>query len=73
VIGTDNISVAGASQGVPLAAAVGVVGAANVLSPDATNSAVQDVARSVAQSTTQAFTKPSLPSIISVEIMGIGN
>ena len=72
VIGADNISVSGASQGVPAAAAAGVSGASAGLSPDATNSATQDVARSVAQAVSQPIIKPSLPSLISVEVLGIG-
>lgn len=72
VIGADNISVSGASQGVPAAAAAGVSGASAGLSPDATNSATQDVARSVAQAASQPIIKPSLPSLISVEVLGIG-
>ena len=72
VLGAENISVSGTSQGVPAAAASSITGASAGLSPDATSSAVQDVARSVAQAASQPMVKPSLPSLISVEVLGIG-
>lgn len=73
VLNASNIQVQGTSSGVPIAAATGVVGAGAGLSPDSVNAAVAQVAQSVAQSANQPFVKPSLPSIISVDIIGIGN
>lgn len=72
VLNAANIQVSGSSSGVPVAAtgAVGPVGAG--LSSDSVNAAVAQVAQAVAQSANQTFVKPSLPSIISVDIIGIG-
>ena len=72
VLNAANIQVQGASSGVPIAATanLAVVGAG--LSPDAVNSATAAVAQSVAQSASQSFIKPVLPSIINVEVIGIG-
>lgn len=72
VLNAANISVAGTSSGVPVAAtgAVGPVGAG--LSSDSVNAAVTQVAQAVAQSANQPFVKPSLPSIISVDVISIG-
>ena len=72
VLNAANIQVQGTSSGVPIAATanLAVVGAG--LSPDAVNSATAAVAQSVAQSASQSFIKPVLPSIINVEVIGIG-
>ena len=72
VLNAANIQVQGTSSGVPIAATtnLAVVGAG--LSPDAVNSATAAVAQSVAQSSSQSFVKPVLPSIINVEVISIG-
>jgi hypothetical protein len=61
------------ASGVPIAATSAIAGVGAGLSPDAVNSATQSVANSVAQSANNSFVKPTLPSIISVDVIGIGN
>ena len=73
VLNATNIQVQGASSGVPATASAGVVGAGAGLSPDSVNSAAAAVAQSVAQAANQTFTKPSLPSIISVDVISTYN
>ncbi|HYN55329.1 MAG TPA: filamentous hemagglutinin family protein [Methylotenera sp.] len=73
VLNAANIQVQGASSGVPTTASAGVVGASAGLSPDSVNAAAAAVAQSVAQAASQSFIKPSLPSIISVDVISIGN
>ena len=72
VLNAANIQVQGASSGVPIAATSSLAGVSAGLSPDAVNSATAAVAQSVAQSASQSFIKPVLPSIINVEVIGIG-
>ena len=74
VLNATNIQVQGSSSGVPIAATTSLAGVSAGLSPDAINSATAAVAQSVAQSANQqAFVKPTLPSIISVDVISIGN
>jgi hypothetical protein len=73
VLNATNIQVQGTSSGVPVAATTSPVGLGAGLSPDSVNSAAAAVAQSVAQAANQTFTKPSLPSIISVDVISIGN
>jgi hypothetical protein len=72
VLNAANIQVQGASSGVPVAATSSLAGVSAGLSPDAVNSATQAVAQSVAQSASNSFVKPKLPSIISVDVISIG-
>ncbi|HAF01278.1 MAG TPA: filamentous hemagglutinin, partial [Methylophilaceae bacterium] len=73
VLNAANIQVQGTSSGVPVAATSSLAGVSAGLSPDAVNSATQAVAQSVAQSANNSFVKPTLPSIISVDVISIGN
>lgn len=73
VLNAANIQVQGVASGVPIAATSAIAGVGAGLSPDAVNSATQSVANSVAQSANNSFVKPTLPSIISVDVIGIGN
>lgn len=73
VLNAANIQVQGVASGVPIAATSAIAGVGAGLSPDAVNSATQSVANSVAQSSNNSFVKPILPSIISVDVIGIGN
>jgi filamentous hemagglutinin len=73
VLNATNIQVQGASSGVPIAATSSLAGVGAGLSPDSVNSATAAVAQSVAQSVNQPFVKPTLPSIISVDVISIGN
>jgi filamentous hemagglutinin len=72
VLNAANIQVQGASSGVPVAATSSLAGVSAGLSPDAVNSATQAVSQSVAQSANNSFVKPTLPSIISVDVISIG-
>jgi filamentous hemagglutinin len=73
VLNVGNIQVQGASSGVPTAAGTSVAGLNTGLSPDAVNAAAQAVAQNVANSAaTNSLAKPVLPSIISVDVIGIG-
>lgn len=72
VLNASNIQVSGASSGVPVAATSSLAGVSAGLSPDSVNSATAAVAQSVAQSANQPFVKPTLPSIISVDVISIG-
>jgi len=73
VLNAANIQVQGASSGVPVAATSSLAGVSAGLSPDSVNSAAAAVAQSVAQSANQSFIKPTLPSIISVDVISIGD
>jgi hypothetical protein len=74
VLNATNIQVQGASSGVPVAATSSLAGVSAGLSPDSVNSVAAAVAQSVAQSANQqAFVKPTLPSIISVDVISIGD
>jgi filamentous hemagglutinin len=73
VLNTANIQVQGTSSGVPVAAATSLAGVSTGLSPDSVNAAAQAVAQNVANSAaTSTLAKPVLPSIISVDVIGIG-
>ena len=72
VLNAANIQVSGSSSGVPVAATSSLAGVGAGLSPDSVNAATAAVAQSVAQSANQAFVKPVLPSIISVDVISIG-
>ncbi|WP_229006853.1 filamentous haemagglutinin family protein [Methylophilus sp. Leaf408] len=73
VLNTANIQVQGTSSGVPVAAANSLAGVSTGLSPDSVNAAAQAVAQNVANSAaTSTLSKPVLPSIISVDVIGIG-
>lgn len=73
VLNAANIQVQGTSSGVPAAATSGLAGVNTGLSPDAVNSATKAVSQSVAQSANNSLVKPALPSIISVDVISIGN
>jgi filamentous hemagglutinin len=73
VLNAANIQVSGTSSGVPVTATSNLAGVSAGLSPDSVNSATAAVAQSVAQSANQQFVKPILPSIISVDVISIGN
>ena len=73
VLNATNIQVQGASSGVPIAASSGVAGAGVSSAPDAVNSAAQAVSQALTQSSNQTFSKPKLPSIISVDVISIGD
>ena len=73
VLNAANIQVSGSSSGVPVAATSSLAGVGAGLSPDSVNAATAAVAQSVAQSANQPFVKPVLPSIISVDVISIGN
>ena len=73
VLNTANIQVQGTSSGVPVTAATSLAGVSTGLSPDSVNAAAQAVAQNVANSAaTSTLAKPVLPSIISVDVIGIG-
>jgi hypothetical protein len=72
VLNASNIQVSGASSGVQVAATSSLAGVGAGMSPDSVNSATAAVAQSVAQSANQPLVKPSLPSIISVDVISIG-
>lgn len=72
VLNATNIQVQGASSGVPIAATASLASVNVGLSPDAVNSATNAVAQSVAQTANQSMLKPTLPSIISVDVISIG-
>lgn len=73
VLNAANIQVQGVSAGVPMAATSSIAGVSAGLSPDAVNSATQAVAQSVKSTDGSDFKKPKLPSMISVDVIGIGN
>lgn len=77
VIGANNISVSGTSTGVPVAdtgSLAGSLGGLSNVAADATKSATEDVAKQLAQSSVQDFVKKNfMPSIISVEVIGLGD
>ena len=72
VLNAANIQVSGTSSGVPVAASGAIGPVSSGLSTDAVNSAVGQVAQAVSQSLNQPVVKPSLPSIISVDVISIG-
>ena len=73
VLNVGNIQVQGVSSGVPIAATTSLAGVNTGISPDAVNAAAQAVAQNVANSAVNnALAKPVLPSIISVDVIGIG-
>lgn len=71
VLNAANIQVQGVSAGVPMAATSGMTTVTAGLSPDAVNSATQAVKQSVMPSDNN-LQKPKLPSMISVDVIGIG-
>ena len=74
VLNAANIQVQGAASGVPVAATSSIAGVGAGLSPDAVNSATQSVVPIAWHNRLIiAFVKPTLPSIISVDVIGIGN
>ncbi len=73
VLNAANIQVQGVSAGVPIASGSSIAGVSAGLSPDAVNSATQAVAKAVASSATNNIQKPKLPSMISVDVISIGN
>ncbi len=73
VLNAANIQVQGIAAGVPIAAGSSIAGVSAGLSPDAINSATQAVAKSVAASNSNNMQKPKLPSMISVDVISIGN
>lgn len=73
VLNAANIQVQGVAAGVPMAATSGIAGVSAGLSPDAVNSATQAVAQSVRAADGKDFKKPKSPSMISVDVIGIGD
>jgi filamentous hemagglutinin family protein len=69
VLNATNIQVSGASSGVPVAATSSLAGVSAGLSPDSVNAATATVAQSVAQSANQPFVKPTLPSILYIDLL----
>jgi hypothetical protein len=72
VLNAANIQVQGVAAGVPMAATSSIAGVSAGLSPDAVNSATKAVADSVAPSTDNSLQKPKLPSMISVDVISMG-
>lgn len=73
VLNVGNIQVQGASSGVPVAAGATMAGVTAGVSPDAVNAAAAGVAQNAASAAANSSTtKPVLPSIISVDVIGIG-
>jgi filamentous hemagglutinin len=73
VLNAGNIQASAGSTGVPTTTTTAVAGLNTTTNPDSVNAAAQAVAQSVANSAVNnAFTKPVLPSIISVDVIGIG-
>jgi hypothetical protein len=73
VLGANNISVSGTSSGVPVASTGSVAGAMTGVSnaaADATKSIASDVSR---QATNNSSVKTPMPSLISVEVIGLGD
>lgn len=73
VLGANNITVTGTSSGVPAASSGSVAGAMTGVSnaaADATKSIANDITR---QATTAATAKKPMPSLISVEVIGLGD
>jgi len=73
VLGANNISVTGTSSGVPAASTGSVAGAMTGVSnaaADATKSIANDITR---QATANATVKKPMPSLISVEVIGLGD
>ncbi|HSH86053.1 MAG TPA: filamentous hemagglutinin family protein [Methylophilus sp.] len=73
ILNAVNIQAGAGSTGVPASTTTPVAGLNTTSNPDSVNAAAQAVSQSVANSAaTNAFTKPVLPSIISVDVIGIG-
>jgi hypothetical protein len=72
VLNAANIQVQGIAAGVPMAATSSIAGVSAGLSPDAVNSATKAVAQSVAPAADNNLKKPKLPSMISVDVIGMG-
>jgi filamentous hemagglutinin family protein len=73
VLGANNITVTGSSSGVPVASTGSVAGAMTGVSnaaADATKSIANDITR---QATTNTTVKTPMPSLISVEVIGLGD
>jgi hypothetical protein len=73
VLGANNITVTGTSSGVPVASTGSVAGAMTGVSnaaADATKSIANDITR---QATTNTSVKTPMPSLISVEVIGLGD
>jgi filamentous hemagglutinin len=69
VLNATNIQVSGTSSGVPIAATTSLAGVSAGLSPDAVNSATAAVTQNVAQSANQSFVKPTLPSLLYIDLL----
>jgi hypothetical protein len=73
VLGANNITVTGTSSGVPVASTGPVAGAMTGVSnaaADATRSIANDITR---QATSNTTVKTPMPSLISVEVIGLGD
>ena len=73
VLGANNITVTGTSSGVPVASTGSVAGAMTGVSnaaADATKSIANDITR---QATNNTSVKTPMPSLISVEVIGLGD
>jgi hypothetical protein len=73
VLNAANIQVQGISAGVPMAATSSIAGVSAGLSPDAVNSATKAVTQSVTPAADNNLKKPKLPSMISVDVISIGD
>jgi filamentous hemagglutinin family protein len=73
VLNAANIQVQGIAAGVPIAASSSIAGVSAGLSPDAVNSATKAVTQSVAPAADNNLKKPKLPSMISVDVIGMGD
>ncbi|PPD10725.1 filamentous haemagglutinin family protein [Methylophilus sp.] len=73
ILNAGNIQAGAGSTGIPAAATTAIAGIGTTTNPDSVNAATQAVAQNVANAAVNnAFSKPVLPSIISVDVIGIG-
>jgi filamentous hemagglutinin len=73
VLNAGNIQAGAGSTGVPAATTTAIAGLSTTTNPDSVNAASQAVAQNVANSAVNSsMARPVLPSIISVDVIGIG-
>ena len=73
ILNAGNIQAGAGSTGIPAATTTAIAGIGTTTNPDSVNAATQAVAQNVANAAVNnAFSKPVLPSIISVDVIGIG-
>jgi hypothetical protein len=76
VLNAANISASGSATGTQVAdtgALASVVAGSSGVGSDATKNIASDAAKSVADAAANAFAKPVMPSLISVDVLSIGN